>query len=321
MPGKPKPNWRRLLRWTLWVFLVQLVLANVSAAFYAYRFTHFEDGPAPAYSPPNIFEKTWRLFSGPRFYRNPVEDLPPFPVEHITLKTASGLAIRGWFSAADSGKPCILMFHGVTANKSYLLTEAAAFHSWGYPVILVDFRAHGQSDGSAISFGVDETEEVSLATAFAQNKGMKKTVLYGTSLGAVVALRATGLNVVHPDGIIAEMPFGSLHRHLQTRARTDGGMPSEPFGSLVTFWMGVEHGYNGFQHNVARYAAGIRCPVLLQSGALDPYVSQEEMQQVYDALPTRKKTSIVYEASHESLLKVSPVAWEREVRAFLQSIQ
>ena len=321
MPWKPKLNWRRLLRWTLWVFLVQLLLANISAAFYAYRFTHFQDGPPPPKGHANVLEKTWRLFTGPRFYRNPIEELPSFPVEHLTLRTKDGLAIEAWLANADSSRPCILMFHGITVNKSFLLAEAEAFQSWGYPVLMVDFRAHGKSEGQAVSFGVDETEEVVLASELAHRRGYSKTILYGSSLGAVVALRAAGRGEVHPDGIIAEMPFGSLQQHLRSRARTDGGMPAEPFGTLVTFWMGIEQGYNGFGHDVRKYAAGIHCPVLLQGGVRDPYVSEQELDEVYEALPTDRKRSVRYEASHESLLRADPATWEREVRAFLQSIR
>ena len=97
-------------------------------------------------------------------------------------------------------------------------------------------------------------------------------------------------------------------------------MPSEPFGVLVTFWMGVEQGYNGFRHDAARYARSIACPVLLQWGELDPYVSRTEIEEVYAALPARKKLVTYPEASHESFLRIDPIVWEREVRAFLESV-
>ena len=63
---------RSLLRTLLWVFLIQFILVNISASIYAYKFTHFETDPSLYVPPKNIFEKTWRLFVGPRMYRQKV---------------------------------------------------------------------------------------------------------------------------------------------------------------------------------------------------------------------------------------------------------
>ena len=41
MTKEKKTNLRPLLKWVLWVLVVQLVLVNISASVYAYKFTHF----------------------------------------------------------------------------------------------------------------------------------------------------------------------------------------------------------------------------------------------------------------------------------------
>jgi len=143
---KPK-NFRYYLRLTLWVLLVQALLANISASIYAYKFTHFYDQPAPRYAGQNIFDQTWKLFVGPRFYKNAEEAEPSFPYRRVTLETSDHIAIDGWYSPVDTAKGCVVLLHGLTANKGYLEKEAAVFRTWGYNVLLIDFRAHGKSGG------------------------------------------------------------------------------------------------------------------------------------------------------------------------------
>jgi len=313
-------KWREYLKLAGWVLLVQVLLANISASIYAYKFTHFYNKPAPVTSSQNFFDKTWKLFVGPTFYKNTVEPDPPFPFEVVRFNTSDGIPIDAWYSKTDSAKGCVIFFHGITVNKSYVSSEAALCRSYGYNVLLVDFRAHGRSGGNNSTFGMKETDEVQQAFNWAKGKGNAKIILYGVSLGAGVCLKAISENKVAPVAMVADMPFGTLHHHFQSRARVLG-FPAEPFASLVTMWIGIERGYNGFRHNVASYAKNVHCPVLVQWGAKDQYVSQNEITQVYENLATNRKKLVIYpDADHESFLHVDPNTWNREMQAFLASL-
>lgn len=315
-----KPRLPAFLRIFLWVFVVQLFLLNISAALYAYKFTHFYSGPVPVSSSQNILDKTWKLFVGPRIYKMPYIEEPAFTYKELLLKTSDNISINAWYSRADNADNCVIFFHGVTANKTVLLHEAAQFKQWGYNVLLIDFRGHGKSGGKATSFGVKETDEVEKAFQFAVSEGNKKIVLYGSSMGSMAIMKAVADNSVHPAAIIADMPPASLHEHLKARARVVG-FPSEPFAFFVTLWMGIERGYQGFSHNVCAYAQKISCPVLLQWGERDEYVTKEETERIYKSLGTAQKKLVVYAgAGHSSFAQADPMQWSREVRGFTNSL-
>ena len=113
------------------------------------------------------------------------------------------------------------------------------------------------------------------------------------------------------------MPFGSLKKLLEGRARILG-FPKEPFGTLVTFWSGIERGFNGFKHNTSRYAQKIKCPVLLQYGALDKLVTPGETNSIFEHILSPDKKLVIYEnAGHELLLDKDPFKWRKEVSEFL----
>lgn len=319
MQRTPKQKLRQYFLWIVWILIIQIALANISAAIYAYKFTHFYSNP-PAYQPTkNIFVKTWKLFVGPRIYKLSFDTATPEGFEKIKLRTGNDLSIDGWYGRGDSAKGCVIFFHGITANKGVMLKEAEQFKTWGYNVLLIDFRGHGNSEASKSSFGVKETDEVEKAFSFAQSRGNKNIILYGSSLGSVAVMRSVGEKRIAPAAIIADMPFGSLQDHLKGRARVLG-FPGEPFAFLVTLWMGMQNGYNGFRHSTYDYAKKINCPVLIQWGENDIYVTGGETKKIFENLKTPNKKLIVYTANHESFLQHDPINWQKNVSAFLNGL-
>lgn len=320
MQRTSKQKIRQYFLWILWILIIQILLANISAAIYAYKFTHFYTNPPPYIPSKNIFVKTWKLFTGPRIYKKSLDTITPPGYERIKLRTNNQLSIDGWYGSMDSAKGCVIFLHGITVNKGELLKEADQFKSWGYSVLLVDFRAHGNSEGEKSSFGFKETDEVEKAFRFAQAKNNKKIILYGSSLGSIVAMKAVAEKKITPAAIIADMPFGSLQDHLKGRARVLG-FPAQPFAFLVTLWIGIENGYNGFDLQAYQYSQKINCPVLLQWGDGDIYVTEREIRGIYKNLKTAGKKMVVYkEANHHSFLQYDPIDWQKNVSGFLESL-
>src|SRR5678816_870318 len=98
-----KNKLRAIIKWVLWILIVQFVLINVSGIFYGYRLTHFyEASSAPPHNSKNIFSKTWKLFTGPKFQKSPVGETPIYPYETIQLLTQKNNTIEAWYIPADS---------------------------------------------------------------------------------------------------------------------------------------------------------------------------------------------------------------------------
>jgi alpha-beta hydrolase superfamily lysophospholipase len=314
-----------ILRWVLWVLLAQFILFNISASLYAYKLSHFYNDSSLRNATPsqNVFTKTWRLFSGPRLPKSVVSHSPSFTFDTVTFKTASGIFIDAWYAQTDSiSKGTVILFHGVTVNKQDVMTEAGEFRFLGYNVLMVDFRAHGNSGGNTTTIGVREAEEIKLAYDYILKAGEKKIILWGSSMGAVTIAKAVADYELKPAGVILEMPFASLQDHLKARARMIGfsGFPEKPFGLFVTLWMGIERGFNGFKHQTTRYVKQIKCPVLLQWGALDIYVMKTETDRIYSNISSPDKKLVIYDhANHESFAENDPLKWRIEVGRFLSS--
>jgi alpha-beta hydrolase superfamily lysophospholipase len=311
-----------VIRWILWVLLVQFILINISASLNAYRLTHFYEDP-PAVKPDlrqNIFAKTWRLFTGSKVFKSKLTDIPAFPYKVIELRTTKGISIEAWHNADTLLKGTVILFHGVSSNKGMILDEANEFRRIGYNVMLVDFRGHGNSSGSVTTMGIRESEDVKLVYDYISKKGEKNILLWGVSMGAVAVTKAINDYGLQPSGVILELPVASLYSYIKAKAKTLG-FPRQPFGFFVTLWAGIEGGYNGFNYKTANYAKKINCPVLMQAAALDIFVSKKETKEIFQSIHSSDKKLITYdEAGHEFLLKNDPVKWRSEVEEFLGKI-
>jgi alpha-beta hydrolase superfamily lysophospholipase len=310
----------RILKWIGNVLLVQLILINISAAFHAYRFTHYYDDDKIRSQRPSEgrpFLRTWRMMTGKKLAKSIIQYYPTIPYDTVQLTTASGKKLEAWYMKADSAKGTVILFHGLNSNKGNVLGEAFEFNSFGYNTMLVDIRAHGNSEGIVNTIGYKESEEVKLAYDHILKKGEQNIVLWGMSLGAVIITRAIWQYDLKPQKIILEMPFDRLQEHIRARARISG-FPGEPFGFFVTFWTGIEQGYWGYSHNTSRYVKKINCPVLLQWGSSDEYVLKKETEKIFAAISaTKKKLEIYKGAGHAPLLAANASKWDETVNEFL----
>jgi uncharacterized protein len=316
-----KQQVRSALRWIGWVLLAQIILINISAALYADKLTRYYNDISEDHSSSrdNIFTKSWKLFTGPRYPKPAVTAVPVFPYDTVALITRKGLRIDAWYGAADSAaKGTVILFHGITGTRVSLLDEVNEFRYQGMNVMMVDFRGHGNSSGNITTIGVRESEEVKLAYEYIKNKGEKNIFLYGSSMGAVAVSKAIADYRLQPSGVILEAPFLSLQSYLRTRVRMLG-FPRQPFAFFITFWIGAEKGFNGYRHNTTRYVRHISCPVLLQWGTLDNFVLRPEIQKIYEAMASARKKMVIYEGvQHESLLRRDPAKWRLEAESFIR---
>jgi uncharacterized protein len=309
---------RRCLR----IFLILFLLLNIMAAFHAWKLTHNYAGiTGNTKSPEKIsfFEKTSAAFFGVKNGKPVIKEFPKQDYQTVYLKTKNDLRIEAWYIKKDSAIGTVILFHGHMGTKGSVLAAAEEFYNRGYNVMPVDFRAHGNSDGTACSIGKKEGEEVKLAYDYVKATGEKNIILWGTSMGA--AAITSSFNTyedLKPAKVILEMPFGTLKDAVRGRVK-QMGIPAEPVASLFTFWGAVEQGFWTFNYAPDEYVKKITCPVLLQWGAKDMRVSKKETDAVYKNIAAADKKLVIYEnAGHESLIKNDSVLWRSEVGKFLE---
>lgn len=305
-----------------WLVLILFIFLNVVSAFHAYRFTHFYGTKEVVVKAPehmNGWEKTNAILFGVDFNKKQITTTPLSPFQNFTVTTTDSLHLSGWYIPKDSSLGTVIVFHGHGGCRSGVVKEAEEFHTLGYNVAMIDFRAHGESEGNICTIGFLEANDVKATYDYVVAKGEKNIILWGISLGAATITKAMDeYKEIQPSKVILEMPFGSLMEAVEGRMHIMK-LPAQPLAGMLTFWGGTQQGFWAFNHKPSEYVTSISTPVLLQWGLNDPRVSKSETDEIYKNLASKNKKLVVYdESGHQSLFTNEQTKWVTNVTGFLQ---
>lgn len=106
--------------------------------------------------------------------------------EQLTVASAGGVQLSA--EQAGSGTPIVLL-HGLTATRRYLLMGSKALERSGHRVIAYDARGHGHSSPAATPWAYTYELLAKDLGAVLDQLEIERTVLAGASMGAQTALR------------------------------------------------------------------------------------------------------------------------------------
>ena len=313
-----KRQWlRRALRIIIGIF----IFLNVLAAIHAWSFTHFAtSGVRKITDTSNVtgMEKLGIVFTGLRNPRPVNTALPSHP--YSTVKLQSNRRIECWHIPHPNSIGTVIIFHGYGGKKSGMLDRANKFYDMGYATLLVDLMGAGGSEGRQCTIGFLEAEQVKTCYDFIDSLGEKKIWMLGLSMGAASIMRCMKNEQLKVQGLILEVPFGSMYKTTAARFRAVHA-PTFPMAALLVTWGGWLNGFNAWSHNPAEYAAHISCPVLLMYGEKDIRVSRAETDEIFHNLKGEKTLKLFAHAGHENYLAKYLPEWMEATRAFMKKTQ
>lgn len=132
------------------------------------------------------------------------------PYEDVFIKSFDKLKLHARVYKNKNSRTVAILCHGYrgTAYRDFS-GGAKEVIEMGYNVILIDERAHGQSEGHSITFGIREVEDLISWVKYAKERFGEdiKLVLIGISMGGATVLMAS--DKVGKAKIIADAPYTS----------------------------------------------------------------------------------------------------------------
>lgn len=240
------------------------------------------------------------------------------PYEDVYFPTSDGLRLHAWFVPAPSAKGTIIFLHGHSGTPANDLFQVPPFHARGYNVFLIEFRAHGQSEGHWTSMGYLERRDLEAAIAYLEKRGIHRVGLLGFSMGGAVAMSASG-GLPQVAAVVANCGFAELWRAAANGAR-DWGLPrwlAGPVGRVMVALASLRLGLPLWAADPIRHVAAISPrPLLIIVGGCDVYVPPAEGERLYAAAREPKELWIVPEAEHCGVAQVRPEQYYARVLGF-----
>jgi dipeptidyl aminopeptidase/acylaminoacyl peptidase len=233
------------------------------------------------------------------------------------------LRIAGWYMPRDGSRRAVVLVHGKSVNRwiefgGGFLKLAVALHARGFTVLMIDLRAHGESEGERAGFGLRERRDVIGAVDWLEQQGYApgSVGVLGVSMGAVASIGAAADD---PDigALVADCGFADMGALLKRQwGAASGGLPD--FYRPATIAIGWLLGYDFYADRPAAEIGRIAPrPVLIVHGDADALVPLSDAQQLRAAGPS-SELWVVHGAGHGGSYRVDPKAYTERVAKFFE---
>jgi len=244
--------------------------------------------------------------------------------ERVTLTTADGLALTGWFiprplEAGSAPSATVVVGHGYPFDKGGILDSSLFLHD-KFNLFYFDLRYFGESQGAHTTFGYEEKKDVAAALAYLKTRpevDPERIGMFGFSLSAAVFLQA------RPEAAKA-MVLDSPYESLESLADSSYGFLPQPLRWLMVRLT------DGIAMAAIRIRIGqvsplaesprLRCPVLFIHGLEDRQTPYQDSIRLFLACGSREKQLwLIPGADHGQTSSQDRQAYKKRVTAFFET--
>ena len=247
-----------------------------------------------------------------------VKEIRTWPHEDVSVTSFDGLTLRGKLYEYAPGAPIELMLHGYRgAAEKDMCGGVRRCFAVKRSALVVDQRACGTSDGSTITFGVNERRDcLSWVDYMVKRWPDRKIILTGISMGAATVVMAAGEplpeNVI---GVLADCGYTTAKEMIQ---KTIAEMRLPPNLAYPIVKLGAKlYGHFDLEETSPIEALKTcQVPVIFFHGEADDFVPCDMSRRMHAACPTRSSLVTVPGAGHGLAYPVDKEGYIRNLMDF-----
>ena len=249
--------------------------------------------------------------------------------EAWSITSADNLALYGVHYAPEiPNDKWVVLVHGYGLNFESMYPFASFYLVNNYNVLMIDQRAAGNSEGTWLTMGAAESQDVALWTQeIASRYPDSKITLHGVSMGAATAmLAAARQNAVNVTSLIEDCGYSTameifyLLKDVFNEAIKEFGM-EEIQPEVIAAMDSVGYGMMGYYlHDAApiESISSAKMPTLFISGDDDGVVPVSMLSELYDESGAEvKEKFIVRGAGHARAGLLDPAGYSNAVFRFV----
>lgn len=223
------------------------------------------------------------------------------PHTDFEIKSFDGLTLRGRYYEYSSDAPVEIMFHGYQGNSERDLC-GGVFRAFelGHNALLVDQRAAGRSDGSIITFGINEHKDCLSWVDFAISHfgADVKIVLTGVSMGAATVVMAAGKKL--PENVmyvLADCGYFSA-KEIIKKVISEMHLPAAVLYPFVKLGARIFGKFDLEEYSPVEAVKNAEIPVIFIHGDADDFVPYEMSYKLWEVCSSKKKLVTIKGAGH-----------------------
>lgn len=303
---------RRLFRILIILLLFPPLLAAIMGWLSAPAFLH----PIKRPLSPDLIREADASFTLVRAHR-----------EDFNVRAPDGALMRGWkVIPTNPNGSWVLAFHGVADNRVGIVLQSEVLLRAGYSIVMMDARAHGDSEGAMATYGwLERSDTRAIVDALVSTEHPAHVFALGESMGAGIALQSAGVDS-RIEAVVAEAPFASLREASYDYAGLQeypvlGKTLFAPGASLMLARGQAIAGFSATDVSPEKAVVSRAFPVLLICDGADTTLPCRHAERIYAAARGPKSLWIVPRAFHTGALGYQPREFERRVLQFFANPQ
>lgn len=214
-----------------------------------------------------------------------------------------------------------ILVHGYGREQRFAWDYAAEYLKRGYEVLTPDLRASGTSEGTYLSMGDRESDDILIwIDKILEADPQARIVLHGVSMGAATVLIAAAKSQSpHLVAVIEDCGYTSAYNMFTDQLKKIFGLPEFPIMSIVDIVSKFKTGTAITEAAPILFVSEIDVPTLFIHGTGDKLVPFYMMQQLYDHCKTPVKEFITFEdVGHASSMSSNPDIYFNRIFSFLK---
>lgn len=248
--------------------------------------------------------------------------------QDITLTSRFGYLLKGTFIPHPTPTEKTLIFvHGFTENRLVGLNYLTLYQTAGYNLLLFDSRAHGESGGESVTWGVYEKQDLDQWVDWVRQRFPAGVIgVHGISMGAATALLHAQLNESSKRVAfyIADSAYSDVETILAAQISRRIQLPAYirpeyllPYANMVAYF---HSRFTYAQAAPIKAVSLVTTPVLYIHGEADKVVPASMSHALYHETKGVKQISTFPDASHVSSIYKDRYRYGTVVRNFAQRI-
>lgn len=245
-------------------------------------------------------------------------------LEHITIKSYDGLELHADYLPSDKGgNKLVICNHGYTGRGMQDCSSIAVFfHNLGYDCLIVDHRAHGQSQGDYIGFGILDRYDCRAWIDYIDKRFDKKKsiVLYGVSMGGTIVLMTSAISGLSASvkAVIADCAFTSPYDVFAHILHRDYHLPVHPIMDINNAFCRKKAGYGFSDYSTLDAVKESKVPIMFIHGENDDFVPVWMSKKNYEQCQSEKELLLVENAAHAASYYEATELYQNKVKAFVE---
>ena len=298
--------------WIVLIILLVLVVVILAAGYYMFVSVFDNQFKGKENNDPNFFDSDADLMRPTSrkliaYQQQCHEEFSRLPFKELEVTSFDGLKLKGYLLEGDP-KEIVICVHGYKSNmENDYCDKLKIYRDRGTTVLLLNDRAHGNSEGRYIGLSEHDRRDVAKwVDKVNELYDNPRIYLHGVSMGGATVIHCADMKLKNVCGIIDDCGFNSILGITKALIAGMYHIPYFPIGYAAWFWSKL---LNKTDFNTS---IGEECvkntdvPIIFFHGKEDKFVPVRMSESMYQACAAPKELHLIDNCGHAAAYICAP---------------